>query len=147
MNKDFEIIPHTADLKIRVYGNSLQELFEHALIGMFQAMKPIAPGCSYENDRLKCPALPIIRDIGVNSPDISALLVDFLSNALYLCDVHKEVYLDITITTFEQTRIIAQVHGVHITGLQESEIKAVTYHDLDIIQQDGVWQTDIVFDI
>ena len=32
-------------------------------------------------------------------------------------------------------------------GFEESEIKAVTYHDLNFVQKNGVWQTDIVFDI
>lgn len=147
MNKDFEIIPHTADLKIRVYGKTLQELFEHALQGMFQATKPQAAGCAYVKDRLVCASLPIMRDVGINSPDVNALLVDFLSNALYLSDVHNEVYLAMTVTSFTQMTLIADLHGVAITGMQESEIKAVTYHDLAIVQKDGVWQTDIVFDV
>ena len=148
MAKDFEVIPHTADLKIRVYGNTLQELFTHALIGMFQSMKPIAPECHYEkNERITCPTLAISRPIGVNSPDINALLVDFLSYALYLSDVHNEAYLDATIDSLQNDRIIAHVRGVAITGFQESEVKAVTYHDLNIVQKDGVWQTELVFDI
>ena len=147
MDKDFEIIPHTADLKIRVYGKTMQELFEHALVGMFQAMRPIAPTCSYNGDRLICASLPVMRDIGVNSPDVEALLVDFLSNALYLSDVHNEAYLSVALHDFTQTKLNGQLHGVPITGLQESEIKAVTYHDLEIMQKDGIWQTDIVFDI
>jgi SHS2 domain-containing protein len=148
MIKDFEIIPHTADLKIRVYGKTLEELFTHALIGMFQATRPIAPECRYdEHERLVCPRLPITRDIGVNSPDIESLLVDFLSDALYLSDVHNEAYLKVIIDSLSNNRMIARVQGVGINGFDESEIKAVTYHDLKIIQKDGVWQTDIVFDI
>lgn len=148
MIKDFESVPHTADLKIRVYGNSMQELFKHALNGMFQCMKPIAPECHYTHtERIVCPELHIKRPIGVNSPDINSLLVDFLSYALYLSDVHNEAYLDVTIDSLTQTRVIAQVLGVAITGFEESEIKAVTYHDLDIVQKNGIWQTEIVFDI
>lgn len=147
MVKDFEIIPHTADLKIRVYGITHQELFSNALYGMFQVIRPISSGCRYEHDRMVCDALPISRDFGVNSPDVNALLVDFLSYALYLCDVHNEVYLQATIDTLTQTSIIGKLHGVAITGFEESEIKAVTYHDLAIVQRDGIWQTDIVFDI
>lgn len=148
MNKDFEIIPHTADLKIRVFGKSREELFTNALIGMFQAARPIAPECRYdERERLVCPELSISRDVGVNSEDINALLVDFLSYALYLSDVHNEAYLNLTIDGLSDNRIIAKLHGIAIKGFEESEIKAVTYHDLNIVQIDGIWQTDIVFDI
>ena len=148
MQKDFEILPHTADLKIRVYGKTREELFTNALIGMFQAVRPIAPECLYnEHERLVCPQLPITRDIGVNSPDINALLVDYLSYALYLSDVHNEAYLHVTIDSLSDNRIIAHLQGIPINGFEESEIKAVTYHDLNIVQKDGLWQTDIVFDI
>jgi SHS2 domain-containing protein len=148
MNKDFEIIPHTADLKIRVFGQTREQLFTNALIGMFQSMRPIVPECRYdEHERLVCTKLPIARDIGVNSEDINALLVDFLSYALYLSDVHNEAYLHLTIDALSDNRIVAQLHGIAIKGFEESEIKAVTYHDLHIVQENGVWQTDIVFDI
>lgn len=148
MLKDFEIIPHTADLKIRVFGKTREELFKNALIGMFQSVRPVVPECKYDNnERLVCPALPISRDIGVNSPDLESLLVDFLSDALYLSDVHNEAYLDVDIDALSDDHINAHVKGIAIKGFEESEIKAVTYHDLKIEQKDGVWQTEIVFDI
>ena len=144
---DFEMIPHTADLKLRVYGKSLPELFRNALIGMFQSLKPVAPDCSYQNGRLVCQALTIERPFGVDSPDQEALLVDFLSQALYLSDVHNEIYLDVEFSVFGPKDLVGVFKGVSITGMEESEIKAVTYHDLAIRQENGVWHTDIVFDI
>ncbi len=128
---DFEMIPHTADLKLRVYGKSLPELFRNALIGMFQSLKPVAPDCSYQNGRLVC----------------QALTIDFLSQALYLSDVHNEIYLDVEFSVFGPKDLVGVFKGVSITGMEESEIKAVTYHDLAIRQENGVWHTDIVFDI
>lgn len=147
MIKDYEIIPHTADLKLRVYGADLPMLFKNALIGMFQALKPIASSCEYHDDRLVCNTLPILRDMQVKSPDQEALLVDFLSQALYLSDVYNEAYFEVHFTTLEPTQLMGTLKGVSITGMQESEIKAVTYHDLAITQHEGIWQTDIVFDI
>ena len=147
MVTDFEVVTHTADLQIRVYGTTMQELFEHALIGMFQSMGPINTDCSYKNDRLVCPSLPIVRPFGVNSPDQTALLVDFLSYALYLGDVHNEAYLAVEFQTCEPRAAIGTLKGIAVTGFEESEIKAVTYHDLIFTQKNGVWQADIVFDI
>jgi len=51
---DFEVLPHMADIKIRVYGKTQQELFKHALIGMFQAIRPIIPEGKIEHDRVIC---------------------------------------------------------------------------------------------
>lgn len=147
MKKDFEQLPHTADIKIRVYGVTKKELFKHALIGMFQIIGPHAKGCITKDDRLVCDQLPKQHEITVESPDGEALLVDFLSEVLWLSDVHNEAYLDAEIHQLTDRFIQATIHGVQVTGFEVVEIKAVTYHDLAIKQIDGGWQTDIVFDI
>ena len=145
--KDFEMVPHTADIKIRAYGRTMEELFKHALQGMFQSIGPRAAGCHIHEGRLVCKALPAKHAIAVESCDREALLVDFLSYALYLSDVHNEAYLDVDIHKLCPTAIKATVKGVKITGFDVVEIKAVTYNDLNIVQVDGMWQTDVVFDI
>lgn len=147
MKKDFETLPHTADIKIRIYGDSLKSFFCNAIIGMFQSVGPQAPGCKQINERLVCPSLDQHHEIEISSHDIESLLVDFLSEALYLSDVYNEAYLDATIHQVTETHIKATIHGVKITGFEVVEIKAVTYHDLKVQHVEGVWQADIVFDI
>lgn len=147
MKKDFEQLSHTADLKIRVYGKTIKELFRNALIGMFQSIGPQAVGCETINGRLVCPSLPIKHEITVNSMNRDCLLVDFLSEAVYLSDVHNQAYLDATINHLDDHTINAILHGVKIDGFEVVEIKAVTYHDLEIKKVDDLWQVDIVFDI
>ena len=147
MMMDFEILPHTADIKIRAYGTTKKELFRNALIGMFQAIHPIAPECSVENDRVVCRSLPERHEVELKASDIESLLVDFLSEALYLSDVYNQAYLDTIIHECTDTHIAATLCGVNVTGFEVVEIKAVTYHELHIQQHNGVWQVDIVFDI
>lgn len=145
--KDFELIPHTADIKIRVYGKDLQQLFTHALTAMFTIMRPNTRQCTYKSDRLVCDALPIHRTATISSPDTESLLVDFLSYALYLSDVHNEAYLNMQVSNMNNTSINAVLMGIAVDGFEQSEVKAVTYHDLKIVMKDGLLQTDIVFDI
>lgn len=147
MQKDFESLPHTADIKVRVYGKTLEEFFRHALIGMFQVIGPRIPGCKVVDERVVCDALPISHEVEVHAVDKESVLVDFLSEALYLSDVHNEAYLDAEIKEVDDVHINAVLHGVKVTGFEVVEIKAVTYHDLVVKQVDGVWQADIVFDI
>lgn len=146
--KNFELLPHTADIKMRVRGATQAELFRQALNGMFQSIGPQIPGCTQKEGRVVCAQLPIKREVTVQSPDFAALLIDFLSDALYLSDVHNEAYLDAEIHEITQTRVHATLQGVAITGFADVEIKAVTYHDLVVKQEpDGTWQAEIVFDI
>lgn len=147
MHKDFELLPHTADIKIRVYGKTLAELFRHALIGMFQSIGPHAADCVIIDDRLLCKDLPRLHTIVIEAPSLESLLVDFLSHALYLSDVHNEAYLDATIHVISPIAVESTIYGVPVTGFEVVEIKAVTYHDLEVRQVNGGYQVDIVFDI
>ena len=147
MNKDFEILPHTADIKIRIYGKTLEELFCNALIGMFQSIGPRIQGCKVKNERVICDNLPERHKVEVESPDIEALLVDFLSEALYLSDVHDEAYLGAEVEDISKTHVSATLHGIKVQGFEVVEIKAVTYHEMEVKNIDGIWQTNIVFDI
>ncbi len=145
--KIYEQLPHTADIKIRVYGANKKELFKHALIGMFQVIGPHAQGCERKDGELVCETLPIHHTIALSSPDSEALLVDFLSEALWYSDVYNQAFLDADINELTDTSIEAIIKGVHVSGFDVVEIKAVTYHDLAIKEVDGMWQADIVFDI
>lgn len=147
MKIDFEVVPNTADLKLRVYGSTLEELFKNALIGMFQSMGPRAVGCRIVNDRLVCPHLPTHQTIDIEAFDADALLVDFLAQALFLSDLQNEAYLDATVHEIMPTHVIAKLHGIQITGFETVEIKAVAYHNLKIKQVPEGYEVDIVFDI
>lgn len=147
MKKDFELLPHTADIKIGVYGITIDALFCHALVGMFQAIGPQSAHCKLLNDRVVCDSLPIKREISITSYDRPSLLVDFLSEALYLSDANNEAYLDCKIDSIDAHHVEATVFGVAITGFDSVEIKAVTYNELIVKQVDGGWYAEIVFDI
>jgi SHS2 domain-containing protein len=150
--KDFEMLQHTADLKIRAYGSTIQELFKNSLKGMFSCIKPKGPYIRYETDKageekLVCKKFTAQHNIHVRSESKEILLVDFLSDCLYLSDVHNEAYLDATFSLLEDTELQAIIYGTSITGFEVVEIKAVTYHDINFEQIEGLWQATIVFDI
>ena len=64
-----------------------------------------------------------------------------------ITDLIDEAYLSTTIETLTKQHIACCIHGIAITGFEVTEIKAVTYHDLTITQENGIWTADIVFDI
>lgn len=144
--KKFDVLPHTADFKIRVFGNTLAELFANACIGMFSGVGFQSELCTKKNNEIVCTDLPNQHEIRLTASDREILLVDFLSEALYLSDVHNEAYLAIDMHTFSDTSVHATVRGVPVTRF-DLEIKAVTFHDLSIEKTDIGWQAEIVFDI
>lgn len=139
MEKRFEILPHTADLQICAYGKDLPTLFKNALFGMFTGISP-----QFISETKAC------HDIEVRSHDLETLMVDFLSEALYLSDVHKEAYLDMNlkeISTEGEFFIKAELCGRKIEGFEEGEIKAVTHHGLKVEKKDDHWIAKVLFDL
>lgn len=141
-------ISHTADLKIAVFADTLSELFVGTMRGMFFAMRPEVPGCQWESEVLTCFQLPIEHNISLESSDVGALLVDFLSEALYFCDANNEIFLDALVSVVTKTHITAIIRGVSLeNGSVSFEIKAVTYHDLVVEERSNGWYAQVVFDI
>jgi SHS2 domain-containing protein len=137
MNHYFEQIPHTADVKLRIYGNTKQELFAHALEGMFRIVQPVIT----QGEALTS------REIKIQAVDEVNLLVDFLSEALCLSDIYNEVYFQVILHALDSRRIAATIYGSPVERFEGPEIKAVTYNELVIKKTDQGWQTEIVFDI
>ncbi len=136
MAKKYEILEHKADLKIRVFGKTKEELFLNALLGMTNALR-----AKIKNQKSK------VKKIKIKSLDIEALLVDFLSEVLYLTQTNKEIYNKAKFIKFTDTQLEAELFSQKIERFGE-DIKAVTYHRLDIHQKkDGMWEVTVLFDI
>ncbi len=147
MLKQYELVPHTADLKMYAWGMTYEELFRNALRGMFASIKPKSPLITYQNEQIQISHYTVEHKVVVRSTDRESLLIDFLSECLYLADTHNEAYFDATFTTLSETEVEATIYGVSVTGYEVVEIKAVTYHDLQIEQIEGGWRATLVFDI
>ena len=134
--KPYEILEHKADLKIRAFGKTEEEFFSNMLLGMTESQKP----------EIKMEQ-KIKRGIKIKSLNLESLLVDFLSEVLYLTQINKEVYKEARFKKFTDTKIEGELIGQKVERFGE-DIKAATYHGLDIHQkEDGIWEGTVLFDI
>ena len=133
----YKILEHTADLKIKAFGKTKEELFENAMIGMFE-------GAKYERN-LKSQISNL--KVKVKSIDLPSLLVDFLSEVLYLVETKKLVFEKTKFQKITNNEIEAELIGKKLKRIGV-QIKGVTYHDLKVSQRkDGIWEATILFDI
>jgi len=146
--KKYEILSHIADLKIKVFGKTKEELFSNALLGMSDALQ-----AEIKKGSLTSKQKEIKRDIKIQSPDLGMLLVDFLGEVLYLTQVNKEIYTKVkfkpltSLTSVNQIELECELFGQKVERFGE-DIKAVTYHDLDVRRKkDNIWEAIILFDI
>ena len=136
----FEILPHTADIRLRAWGRNHQELFGQALGGLFALIAPQPKSLA------RARQLPIQRVIKIKSADTAALLVDFLSEALGLSHVHREAYRQVTFAEFSSTTLTATLQGEKVEKLAK-DVKAVTYHNIKISRTARGLDVNIVLDV
>lgn len=134
--KKFKTLEHKADLKIRAFGDSKAELFLNILGGMTEFLKPETENQKIKNQKIK-----------IKSVDLETLLVDFLNEILYQNQTDKTAYNRVIFRKFTDFEIEADLSGKKTERFGE-DIKAATYHNLDIRQKkDGKWEATVLFDV
>ena len=137
--RKYRHLSHTADLGLRIYGDSLEELFENAGAALISVL----------TDR-RYLSLRETREITLEAPDREALLVDWLNRLLYLFDVEGFLGREFHVTSLTDRRLEAVAWGEGFDPERHPEktaIKAATYHHLEIGPRDGGWQATVILDL
>ncbi|MGD9174481.1 MAG: archease [Desulfobacterales bacterium] len=132
----FEEIEHTADHALKVYGKDLGGLFISAAQGMTSLMMADISGVSGE----------IAKAVKLETIDTESLLVEWLSELAYWAEAEMLVFSTFKIHTITATDIDASAMGARVAAL-EKNIKAVTYHNLNIVKTRQGLEATITFDV
>ena len=134
----FEFIDHTADAGIRVEAPTLEDLFEIAGLAFTELVTNV--------DLLDC---RVERRFQLQEGDIETLLVSWLQELLYLLDTEDLVFgrLQVKLHNYSlEAAAWGDVFDPNIHAMK-TEIKAVTYHQLEVSKSDQGWQAQVIFDI
>ena len=137
--KRYEQIPHTADIAIRVYGKDLKELFINAAFGMFDIIADL--------EGLKS---SVSIEVNLKAPSKEELLVSWLDELLYNFYTKSIIFFEFDASLLSEEQLMVKAYGRHIgenRNRLKTEIKAATYHDLNIRQSGEGYSVDIVFDV
>jgi SHS2 domain-containing protein len=128
-----------ADLLVEATGSTLGEAFANLALGMFNAMTPIGGIAEEEEFTLEADGM-----------DMESLLFNLMDEFLYLNDVEFlvprriEIQVDAENFTAEAKcvgeRFSRETHEVGIA------VKAVTYHMMEIAEEEKGWRVRMVFD-
>ena len=137
--KEFEIIEHTADVGIKAYGKTLSECFKNAAKGMFALIT--------DNSEISSVGQ---YDIKLKAGDIEQLLIDWLSELLFLHSAFNLVFGKFEVKVDEKSNSLnARVFGEEYDQKKHGygmEIKAVTYHMLKVKREPSC-EIQVLFDI
>jgi len=137
--KRFEILDHTADIGIIVYGEDLKALFENAGKAFFHLITD-----------LRKVRRRTERRIAVKGENLDRSMVDWLSELLYLHDVENLLFKEFKVVSVGEDGLKAIAkgepfqEGVHAI---KTGVKAVTYHWLEVRKKNGGWRAQVIFDL
>lgn len=137
--KTFEMIDISGDAGIRAYGETLQDLFVNAAMGMYSLITD--PSAVREERHIA---------LDIESHSLEGLLVSWLNELIFHFDTYGFVGKTIRIAAFLNNKISARVSGEDFDPERHEKrllIKAATYHQLSIEKKEGQWVTDVIFDI
>ena len=137
--KKYETFDHTADVGIRVFGRTLDEVFVNAAYALFDQWTDL------RKVRKK-----ISREISVQGADREDLLVRWLGELLFLGESRGYLFKGFSIRRLDSTSLQAVARGEIFDPSRhrfKTEIKAVTYHQVEIKEVDGKWEGKVVFDV
>ena len=138
MEKDFEIVDHTADVGIVAYGADVSQAFANAARALFSLITEL-------DDVEEI----LYRDTELTAPDEESLLVEWLNELIYLFDTERIVFRRFDITQLNYTQLKARSYGEKVDGSKhiiKTGIKAATYHLLKVDKGNGC-KIQVLFDI
>jgi SHS2 domain-containing protein len=137
--KPYEVFEHTADIGLHIHGKDLPELFINAAQGMESLL--VAP----EQVRVVTS-----REITVKGHDRISLLIAWLNELIFFFDSEYLLFRDFEIATLTDAALTGIAHGEPYDRQRHElgcVLKAVTWHEAAVTQDNEGFQTRIIFDL
>jgi SHS2 domain-containing protein len=133
-NAGFREIEHTADWELEVWAPDMPALLEQAARGMY----------ALSGVQLKSESR-VSRSFNLEMFDEESLLVDFLNELLWILE-GESLAFDHFQLQIEEGNLKTVLQGAPVASLKK-EIKAVTFHNLQINRRKNGLIVRIVFDV
>jgi len=137
----FESIDHTADLGYVCRAQSLAGLFENCGVSLAAMM--------FGTERQPAPAGDR-RSVAVEAESVELLLVRFLNEILFLWETHRFVPTEVDVEGVTTTHVSAHLRGERYDPARHdvlADVKAATYHMLQVEEQPDGWTATVIFDV
>ena len=139
MRAGYELFDHTADMGIRVCATSYTGLLAPAAAGLYAAIGDLAAGGEAKQAALD-----------LTGRNRSMLLRDYLAELLMWFERDRRIVTSCHVENFQETRLSLTAQ-IELVDPQQSEyhreVKAITYHALDIRPVDGGYEATVIVDI
>ena len=138
-----EILEHTADIKYKIDGESLEILFQESAQAMMGTMIDLKQIHAVEN-----------KEIKLKAKEVDLLLHDFLERLLFIIQTEYYCFSEVKVKTVSKVGdewvLEAEIKGEAIDkNILEIQIdvKAIAWEDFGITNCNGNWETRFILDI
>jgi SHS2 domain-containing protein len=139
LEPSFTILEHPADVGVEARGPTFAAVCDQAARGLLSLFVDPASVNPAEE-----------RSIDIRAGDREQLVMRFLSDILYLYDGTGFVPSDVTVHQADAGHISATLRGERCDRDRHrlrTDVKAVTYHQMEIVEDRGGWKLRVFFDI
>ena len=137
--KFYEILEHTADIGVRVKAKDLKALFCNCARAMFDIIAEKKESSRAVKHKLK---------IAGKAQDTEELFINWLNELLSLSSARGLIFSDFEIKSLSENSFEAIVSGeISQSYKVNKEIKAATYHELQITRIGNIWKAEVIFDV
>lgn len=135
----YEPLDHTADLGLRIYGDTFDQLLANAGYALFDNLCDLATVREQET-----------TEVFVSASAADELLHGWLSELLQTFSIKHYLFTRFEILSASDTEVRARLHGEAYDEARHgmlAEIKAVTWHELSVTMKDDGWEAQVIFDM
>jgi len=138
--KNFEFIEHTADIKFKAFGKTLNGAFENSAAAVSNV---ISRGKKVKTGKRK--------KISVKGKDNEALLYNLIEEILYLLEVENFITAKAKVKVAgngKELGLNAELFGDDVKNYKDLDhVKSPTYHEMYVKKTKSGWETQVVVDV
>ena len=141
--KGFKVLEHKADEYLMAYGSTLEEAFEEAALAMFEIM----------TDTTKIEPR-LMETMTIEAEDEIALLYTWLESLLVKFDAEGKLYSKFQIAKLQKSGknilLKGKIWGENYNPNKHqsrTDVKAITYHQMEILKNEGKFIVKFILDV
>lgn len=135
----YTLIEHTADIGLELRAPTLEELFRQAALGLLQVLGPQAPARPKE-----------ARSVSLEGSEPAELLVGWLNEILFRLETQQLLPAEVEVHEVGDRRLRGVIRGQRLEPQYhqlQREVKAATWHQLELRREDDGWFARIYLDL
>jgi SHS2 domain-containing protein len=133
-NNGYQEIEHTADVALRVWGEDIYGLLRASAAGLYDLLN------------LKyTPDVPVSAKFYLMMSDSENLLIDFLNELLFISEDKAQYLVSFSFGAVDD-RLEVFAEGFQILRINR-QIKAATFHNMEVVKPEECLEATITFDV